>query len=304
MTRGKRSNDGGTGSGDLFGAATIKGDAPIEATADHALAALRRIRVGVGGWTFAPWRDNFYPAGLPQRRELEYASRQLTAIEINGTWYGAQKPATYAKWRDETPEGFVFSAKAPKRIMQSRSLASVRSQVEDFVGGIAELGDRLGPLVWQFEKGQRIARDELEGFIGALPAAHGDLRLRHALELRDPALVDADLVRMLRRHRMAAVFTDSEEHPSFADVTGDFIYARLMRSQPGIATGYAPQDLARWAGCARRWASGEDPPELPHVGAAQANGAPREVFVYFISAAKERNPAAAMALVRELAEVT
>src|SRR5688572_12817126 len=127
------------------------------------------IRVGIGGWTFAPWRDNFYPKGLVQRRELEYASRKLTAIEVNGTYYGAQKPATYAKWASETPEGFVFSAKAPMRIMQSRTLARTGPQIEDFLGGIASLGDRLGPIVWQFDANQRIARESFTEFLQLLP---------------------------------------------------------------------------------------------------------------------------------------
>ncbi|WP_159091792.1 DUF72 domain-containing protein, partial [Xanthomonas fragariae] len=119
--------------------------------------ALDGIHVGIGGWVYAPWRAGmFYPEGLVQRRELEYASRHVTAIEINGTYYGAQKPATYAKWRDEVPPGFVFSAKAPRRITQSRKLAGTKTQVEDFIGGIVELGQTLGPLVWQFEQGHRL----------------------------------------------------------------------------------------------------------------------------------------------------
>lgn len=257
------------------------------------------IRVGIGGWTFAPWRNNFYPAGLPQRRELEFASRQLTAIEINGTYYGTQKPATYAKWRDEVPDGFVFSAKAPKRIMQSRSLASTQAQVEDFVGGIGELGAKLGPLVWQFEKGRRIELSELDEFLRALPRRWGERSLRHALEIRDPAAVDAGLIDLARRHQVATVFTDSTEHPSFADLTADFAYARLMRSQP-IDTGYPPVELARWATRSRAWATGNDVAELPHVAEPSQPLSRRDVFVFFISSAKERNPAAAMELIRLL----
>ena len=257
------------------------------------------IRVGIGGWTFAPWRNNFYPAGMPQRRELEFASRQLTAIEINGTYYGTQKPATYAKWRDEAPEGFVFSAKAPKRIMQARSLASVQAQVEDFIGGISELGAKLGPLVWQFEKGRRVEQAELDAFLGALPREWNGRPLRHALEIRDPAAVDEALIALARRHNVATVFTDSTEHPSFADLTADFAYARLMRSQP-IDTGYPPAELAQWASRAKAWAAGEDVPELPHVASGRGDVPRRDVFVFFISSAKERNPAAAMELIRLL----
>ncbi|WP_313929610.1 DUF72 domain-containing protein [Pseudoxanthomonas sp.] len=257
------------------------------------------IRVGIGGWTFAPWRSNFYPAGLVQRRELEYASRQLTAIEINGTYYGVQKPATYANWRDQTPDGFVFSAKAPKRIMQSRSLASTQTQVEDFVGGIAELGAKLGPLVWQFEAGRRVDAGELDGFLTLLPRAMDGRPLRHALEVRDPAAVDAEFIELARRHQVATVFTDSTDYPSFADLTADFVYARLMRSQP-IDTGYPSKELDLWAERARAWSRGEDIAELPHVGERAPALPRRDVFVYFISSAKERNPAAAMELIRRL----
>lgn len=261
------------------------------------------IRVGIGGWTYAPWRDNFYPKGLVQRRELEYASRHVSAIEINGTWYGTQKPATYARWRDETPEGFVFSAKAPRRIMQSRVLARAGPQIEDFLGGIVELGPKLGPLVWQFDAGLRIDRDDFAAFLALLPGSVGGYALRHVLDVRDRQFVDAAYLALARRYGMATVFTDSPEYPSFADVTADFVYARLMRSRAGIASGYPPPELQRWAQRARLWAVGEEPADLPRIEPASAVAAgPRNVFVYFISAAKERNPAAAMALLGLLGE--
>ena len=264
------------------------------------VAAVDGIRVGIGGWTYAPWRDNFYPKGLVQRRELEYASRRLSAIEVNGTYYGTQKPATYAKWRDETPSGFVFAAKAPKRIMQSRTLAKTGAQVEDFVGGIATLGDRLGPLLWQFDAGTRIDRDDFTAFLGLLPREHAGLRLRHVLDVRDPGFVDAGFVALARGHGMATVFTDSTEHPAFADVTADFVYARLMRSRPEIATGYPAKELQAWAGRVRTWVTGEAPEDLPMLSEPTAASRKRDMFVFFISAAKERNPAAAMALLRLL----
>ena len=263
--------------------------------------AVDGIRAGIGGWTFAPWRGNFYPAGLVQRRELEYASRHVSAIEINGTYYGTQKPATYAKWRDETPEDFVFSAKAPKRIMASRVLAKAGAQVEDFIAGIAELGDRLGPLVWQFDRGTKIDPDDFAAFLELLPKRVGARVLRHVLDVRDPGFVDAGYLALARRHGMATVFTDSPEHPSFADVTADFVYARLMRSRAGIATGYGDGELRQWAARARTWAAGGEPDDLPRIDPAPGKpAARRDVFIYFISAAKERNPAAAMALLREL----
>lgn len=264
--------------------------------------ALEGIHVGIGGWVFAPWRGGmFYPEGLVQRRELEYASRQLSAIEINGTYYGEQKPATYAKWRDEVPEGFVFSAKAPKRITQSRKLAGTRGQVEGFVEGIVELGRALGPLVWQFADGKKMDREDFAAFLELLPKQAQGRKLRHVVEIRDPAFVDAELMALVRQHNVATVFTDSEDYPSFADLGADFVYARLMRSQARLTQGYPAPAMAQWAQRVQAWRRGEDVAELPHVAKPLPKGKPREVYVFFISAAKERNPAAAMALMRALA---
>ena len=268
----------------------------------HAAApSIEGIRVGIGGWTFAPWRNNFYPQGLVQRRELEFASRQLSSIEINGTYYGTQKPATYAKWRGETPDGFLFSAKAPKRIMQSRVLAKTGPQIEDFIGGISELGDKLGPLVWQFDAGLKLQRETFAEFCALLPAQANGRALRHVLDVRDRSFVDADFLALARSHGFATVFTDSTDYPSFADVTADFVYARLMGSRSEIATGYPPEELEAWAARARQWACGDAPADLPRIGEAEKPSSPRDVFVYFISAAKERNPAAATELIAKLA---
>lgn len=259
------------------------------------------IRVGIGGWVYAPWRDNFYPKGLVQRRELEYASRRVTAIEVNGTYYGAQKPATYAKWADETPEHFLFSLKAPMRITQARDLSRVGPQVEDFLGGVLALGHRLGPVVWQFDAGTRIDRDAFEAFVATLPQAMEGHALRHVLDVRDHAAVDAAHIALARGHRVATVFTDSPEHPSFADLTADFVYARLMRARSAVPTGYAPSELDAWAARLRTWAAGGQPGDLPRIDPAHAPPAtPREVFAFFIAADKERNPAAAMALIERL----
>jgi uncharacterized protein YecE (DUF72 family) len=266
---------------------------------DDGVPAVDGIRVGIGGWIYPPWRDNFYPKGLVQRRELAYASRQLSAIEINGTYYGSQAPATYAKWRDETPAGFLFSAKAPRRITQSRRLAATGPQIDDFVGGIAALGDRLGPLVWQFDAGTRLDREDFEAFLRLLPASVEGRTLRHVLDVRDRAFADAGLVALARRHGMATVYTDSSEHPSFADVGTGFVYARLMRARSSVKTGYPPAELRTWAGHARSWAAGGTP-ELPMLAEPLPGHARRDVFIFFISAAKERNPAAAIALLRLL----
>lgn len=267
----------------------------------EATPAVDGIRVGIGGWTFAPWRGNFYPAGLVQRRELEYASRHLSAIEINGTYYGAQRPSTYEKWAAETPEGFVFSLKAPMRIMQSRVLAKTGGQIEDFLGGIVSLGDRLGPVVWQFDIGRKLEREDFTAFLDLLPGEVDGRRIRHVLDVRDSAFVDARFITLMRERNLGTVFTDSRDYPSFADITSDFVYARLMRSRSEIDSGYTGEELAHWAQRARLWAQGRHPDDLPYIC---SNGTPpterRDVYVYFISAAKERNPAAAMALIRLL----
>lgn len=269
------------------------------AKATERMKPVQGVRVGIGGWVYAPWRDNFYPRGLVQRRELDYASRHVTAIEINGTWYGAQKPSTYARWRDETPDGFVFSAKAPQRITMSRTLGKTGGAIDDFVGGIATLGAKLGPIVWQFEG--KIDRDGFTAFLDLLPKQVAGLKLRHALDMRDPTFVDANFLDLARTHGIATVFTDSTEHPSFADITADFVYARLMLTRADIVTGYPDDELDLWAGRIRAWAHGGDPTDLPHIGSPDIENGNRDVFAYFISGAKERNPSAAMALLRKLA---
>ncbi|WP_149196643.1 DUF72 domain-containing protein [Luteimonas suaedae] len=255
------------------------------------------IRTGIGGWTFAPWRDNFYPAGLAQKRELEYASRRLAAIEVNGTWYGAQKPATYARWRSETPDGFMFSLKAPRYCTEAKRLAGVGRTVEGFVsGGLSELGDRLGPILWQFNPRRTFEHDDFAAFLDLLPRELDGVPLRHVLEVRHASFACAAYLALARDHRLPTVFTDSPDYPSFADLTGDFVYARLMRSRDDVASGYPDDELDAWARRARAWAAGEAPEDLPTVDTNRAPARRREVFVYFIGAAKARNPAAAMAL--------
>jgi uncharacterized protein YecE (DUF72 family) len=260
-----------------------------------------RIRAGMGGWTYAPWRDNFYPAALTQKRELEFASRRVSAIEVNGTYYGAQKPVTYAKWRSETPEGFVFSLKAPRYATERKQLAEAGSTIKGFVhGGLAELGDRLGPINWQFAPFKTFERDDFAAFLDLLPRELDGRALRHVLEVRHPSFMCTEYIALAREHGVASVFTDSPNYPSFADITADFTYARLMRSESTSATGYAPAALDAWAAHAHAWADGKDPDDLPHVGPATNTNTQRDVFIYFISAAKERNPAAAMALLERI----
>jgi len=202
------------------------------------------IRVGIGGWNFPPWRGVFYPEKLPQKRELEYASRQLTSIEINGTYYSAFKPANFAKWRDETPDGFVFSVKASRFCTNRRQLAGAGESIARFFDqGIAELGDRLGPINWQFAATKKFDAADFQAFLKLLPREIGQRALRHALELRNESFKCPQLYDLARRHGCAIVFADSPDYPEIETRTADFTYARLMRSEDKIATGYSPAAL-------------------------------------------------------------
>lgn len=261
------------------------------------------VRVGIGGWKYAPWRDNFYPTGLRQADELHYASRHVTAIEINSTFYGLQKPATFARWRADTPDDFLFSAKAPRQITHRRRLAEAGAAIEHFIdSGIVELGDRLGPLLWQLPPYKPFEPEDLQAFLELLPArAHG-MPLRHVLEVRHDSFMTPEYLALARRLGVATVFTDSPKYPSFADLTGDFVYARLMRSNARLRAGYTPRALDEWHSRVLAWSKGESPADLPYVGGSAAPRQPRDVFVYFIDGAKERAPAAATALLERLGE--
>lgn len=265
--------------------------------------AAGRIRVGIGGWTYEPWRGGaFYPEGLPQTRELEHASRRVTAIEINGTYYSTQKPESFAKWRDATPEGFVFSLKASRYTTNRRVLAEAGESIERFLGsGLVELGDKLGPIVWQFAPSKRFEAEDFEAFVKLLPSKREGCALRHVLDVRHESFRCTEYLGLARRYGATTVFTDSADHPSIADLTGDLVYARLMRAQPDLEFGYPPPILDAWAQGARDWAAGREPDGLPRVeedGSAERR--PRDVFVFMINGAKERAPAAAMALLQRL----
>jgi uncharacterized protein YecE (DUF72 family) len=259
------------------------------------------IRVGVGGWTFEPWRDNFYPKGWPASRELEYASRKLTAIEVNGTYYSTQKPATFAKWRDETPEGFVFSLKANRFATNRRVLAEAGESVQRFVdSGIAELGAKLGPIVWQFATSKRFDADDFEAFLKLLPSTVGGAPLRHVLDVRHDTFRCAEYLALARRYRAATVFSDSDDYPSFADITADFVYVRTMRTDASLPQGCTPKALAQIATCCQAWRAGGEPDALPRIEPVPSAGAARDVFLFFISGAKEKAPAAAMGVIERL----
>jgi uncharacterized protein YecE (DUF72 family) len=264
-------------------------------------AASGTVRAGIGGWTYEPWRDNFYPKGLAHSKELAYASTQLTAIEVNGTYYSTFKPPTFAKWRDETPDSFMFSLKANRFATNRKVLADAGESIERFVGsGLSELGPKLGPLVWQFAPTKLFDPVDFEAFLKLLPGKVDGLPLRHALDVRHNSFMDPAYLALARKYRCATVFTDSDDYPSFADLTADFVYARLMRTDPKVKTGYAPKALDRWAEAAKTWAAGGEPGDVPRLEDPAKKAEPRDVFMYFISGAKERAPAAAMALIERL----
>jgi uncharacterized protein YecE (DUF72 family) len=257
------------------------------------------IRVGVGGWTFEPWRGLFYPAGLPQRRELEYASRRLTSIEINGTYYGSQRPESFVKWREETPDGFVFSVKGPRFTTNRRVLAEAGASVERFLGsGVLELKEKLGPINWQFLPTKQFDPDDFAAFLKLLPDRAEGRTLRHVVEVRHPSFACAEFIALLREHRIGAVVADHAKYPQLPDPTAPFVYLRLQRASEQEAAGYSAEVLNRWAARARTLAAGRQPEDLPAI--AEPEHKPprsREVFLYMINGFKPKAPAAAMALI-------
>jgi uncharacterized protein YecE (DUF72 family) len=187
-----------------------------------------RVRVGVGGWIYEPWRGLFYPPGLQQKRELQHMSRRLSAVEINGTFYSTFTPDSWRKWRDETPEDFVFAVKGSRYVTNRKVLADAGPAIDKFVGqGLSELGPKLGPINWQLAATKRFEPDDVEAFLRLLPREVDGLALRHALEVRHPSFAAPEFVELLRRHQVATVYTDAEDWPSIPDSTADFIYARL-----------------------------------------------------------------------------
>jgi len=261
------------------------------------------VHVGIGGWDYEPWRETFYPPGLARRSELDYASRQVTSIEVNSTFYRLQKPETFAKWHESTPQDFMFSIKAPRFIVQRGDLATAQTAVERFISsGLEELKSKLGPIVWQLAPTKHFDGKELDAFLGSLPAAAGKLPLRHAIEARHASFMTREFLDIVREHDVAVVYEDDTTYPGAADLTAAFVYARLRRSAASVATGYSLDALKRWSRRARTWAKGGEPADLPRIVPRPTKLVlPRDVFIYFINGAKERNPAAAQKLLSLLA---
>jgi len=264
-----------------------------------------QIRIGIGGWNYEPWRGVFYPDGLGRAKELAYAASRLTSIEINSTFYGSQKPESFRKWASEVPDGFVFSVKGPRFATNRRVLGEAGDSIKRFLdSGVIELRDRLGPMLWQFAPTKKFDAADFGKFLELLPAKADGKALRHVIEVRHASFRTPEFISLLRAFRMPVVYTDHATYPSIADVTGDFVYARLQRGEDAIPTAYPPKALDAWAARLRLWAQGSEPDDLDRVDAKiAAKAAPRDVFAYVIHEGKVRAPAAAVALIERLAKI-
>ncbi|HET9159319.1 MAG TPA: DUF72 domain-containing protein [Caulobacteraceae bacterium] len=257
------------------------------------------IHIGVGGWTFEPWRGVFYPKGLRQKDELAYASRKLTCIEINGTYYSLQSRDSWKKWADETPDGFVFTVKGSRFSTNRKELAGAGESLERFFGqGLDELGDKLGPIFWQFANTKKFDPDDFEGFLELLPRTLGKVTLRHAVEVRHDSFCTPDFPALLRKHDVACVYADHGAYPEIADLTTGFVYARLQTGSDDVETAYEDDQLDLWADRLKTWAKGGEPAGLQKADPDTiAPGNPRDVFAFIIHEGKVRAPAGAMTLI-------
>jgi uncharacterized protein YecE (DUF72 family) len=260
------------------------------------------IRAGIGGWTFEPWRGSFFPEKWPKTKELDYAAAKMTAIEVNGTYYGSQKPATFASWAKAAPDGFVFALKASRFCTNRKVLAEGEASVQKFLTqGITELGDKLGPILWQFMPTKKFDADDFAGFLALLPDKQDGLALTHVLDVRHESFVDPAFVELVRAHGHSIVHTDSPEFPPIGDASGPVHYCRLMNTREEEPTGYAPAEIDGWVGAARGWAAGEAGTAFPLAAPADpAPVTPRDVYLFYISGAKVRAPHAAMATIERL----
>jgi len=284
------------------------------------------VRIGISGWTYAPWRGEFYPKGLVQKRELAYAASRFPAIEINGTFYGMQRPAAFAAWHDEVPDDFVFSVKGPRFITHMRRLQNVEVPLANFIAsGLLRLGRKLGPILWQFPPNFRFDEERLETFLKLLPRATGeaarfgrkhddrlkapawlridaDRPMRHAVEIRHDSFRSRRFIDLLRRHDVALVCADTVAWPRLMDVTADFVYCRLHGSEELYASGYDDAALDDWSARVVAWAKGGEPADAERVG-GKARRRRRDVFVFFDNDRKVRAPDDAGALTRRVQAV-
>jgi uncharacterized protein YecE (DUF72 family) len=259
-----------------------------------------RIRVGIGGWTFEPWEGTFYPEGLAKKRQLEFAGQALKVIEVNGTYYSSQKPETFAKWAAEVPDDFVFTLKASRYATNKKVLADARESVSRFLGqGLSELGERLGPILWQFMPTKKFDSADFAAFLSLLPGKQDGIALRHAVEVRHESFQVPDFVALCRRHNVAIVCADHADYPLIADVTADFVYVRLQTGSDDVATCYDGKRLDLWEHRMKQWASGDAAEGLPLLAEA-APKTPRDVFAFFIHEGKVNAPRGAMTLQQRL----
>ena len=272
-----------------------------------------RVRIGISGWRYAGWRGVFYPKGLAQRRELEFASRMFDTVEINGTFYSLQKPKSFAMWERETPDDFVFSLKGSRYITHMLKLREVKVPLANyFASGMLGLGEKLGPVLWQFPPQMRFDRERFEAFFRLLPRSTKaaaslarryasrlddedgvnvklDAPLRHCVEIRNESFVVPEFVSLLREHDIGLVVADTVEWPLLMDATSDFVYCRLHGSEQLYASGYGDDALDVWAGRVVKWAQGEQA-DGRRASEEMADVRARDVYVYFDNDAKVRAP--------------
>jgi len=285
-----------------------------------------QVFIGVSGWRYEPWRGNFYPAGLAQAKELHHASRQFNSIELNGSFYSLQRPSSYAQWAAQTPPGFVFAVKGGRYITHMLKLRNAQAALGNFfASGLFALGDKLGPILWQFPPNFGFHPEVFEPFLAALPrttAAAAKVaqqrdqrlqgrelleplhrqRLRHAVEVRHASFVDPAFVKLCRDRNVAICLSENDNYPLIADITADFVYSRLLMGSDKIETGYEPKDLDAWAERFGEYSQGRVPGDLQPVDRTGPAEGPRDTFVFFIHEGKVRAPAAAQELIKRVSK--
>jgi uncharacterized protein YecE (DUF72 family) len=293
------------------------------------MAKTGTIRIGISGWRYKPWRTTFYPPGLPQRRELEFASQHFNSIEINGLFYSLQRPESFARWFDETPDDFQFSVKAPRFITHIRRLKEVEAPLANFFAqGLLRLGDKLGPILWQFPPSFKYNSDLLESFFSLLPRSNEEAselgrkhdtrlngrtwlkvekqgKIHHAIEIRNQSFVNESFIALLRRHNISLVKADTVEWPLLMDITSDIVYCRLHGSEQLYASGYTDTALDTWAARVLAWSHGHEVTDGATTSSRKGSKrVKRDVFVYFDNDMKVRAPVDAQHLYQRIDKQT